>query len=208
MTPLLACLVWVQNYAFLEDQPEWKAYQAKLGEAYAIEVRWARTTKDAKDTKVGKFHLLFMRPGRYLLEEEGVTRTVWNGSEGIRLDLRARTYARIKERPKFEAAAFLSLPGLTPAPDGDRIRSSFKRSAEKDRIQLSEHLNLIDAHRLSDWIFSAQTKLLRALYVKYDGMWKGAQDEEYRIQVFDTGAVLISANFPVAPPAEFKEYSG
>jgi hypothetical protein len=193
----------------LSETPEWKTYQARLADAFAIEVRWAewdsRKDASAQDQKE-RFRVLTMKPDYALYEETGVRRIVWNGKSGIDLDIKAKTFTRLASRPEFEEARWLALP-LVPM-KATVLAEEATRGTEKVGSQWWPKVSFAWGHwavgpggfgggRMS-YVFDPKRRLIAWVD---DPLSPKIQ----RVKLFDVEALLIRSDFPVGPPEGFTE---
>jgi len=197
----LLALAQTQGHA-LDEAAVWKRYQAKLEKAYMLDVRWTVTTKEPPETR--KFKLLKLGTDKILLEEEFTSRTIWIKDRGLSLDLTKSQYTKLTEKPDFAAAEFLGIPGVCK-PKGPNEASTQKELKQTyngaewsgiERLYWSFHGGWIEEY----W-FNPKTDLL----------WSFTKDRSYlseenaRITKFDLTPLLTSSDFPLEPPAGFRE---
>ena len=117
---MVALIIAIQAQAPFFELPAWTQYIQKVQTAYAVEVRWTKRMAPESTIFHGqqspttrKFVLVSRKPESVVLEEPEASKTVWNGSKGVFLDLRKKTWKTLSTRPRFEEATWLFLPGVT-----------------------------------------------------------------------------------------------
>lgn len=121
--------VWLSAGGDYHDTPEWKAYQKRVTGAYAIEVHWTekeyqprRLSDKTLPNAVRSYHARCMKPNYLWFEEEGVRRVVWNGKEGLVLDLKGKTFTKLEKLPDLRELYWLDLPSC---PDPQRTTGQY-----------------------------------------------------------------------------------
>ena len=171
-----------------------------------LEVRW---TFLERKKEVGKYVLLVSGRDQVSLEVVGKANVVWNGKEGIRMDHAKKEFVRYSKRPEFGEASLFEIPGVLNG-EGSPLtyllsQSSIESSGRTyDVVKVTNHQ--IDAIAKYVYYFDPKSKLLVSINVEFRGMWEGGETEHvYRIEKFDTYAMIDKVTFAMEPPRGYIE---
>jgi hypothetical protein len=196
---LFGIAVLVQQPVWTSSKP-WVDYVAKVQGAYSIEVRW--TSKKGSGL-AEEWRLVRFGKDRILLERRGENRVIWNRDRGIELNLKDRKYKKLANKPDFEPAAYLRIPGVIVQKEAVYPWPNREVSQKRGDILwtgLEVKRNEIDFGAVYTYWFDPKNRLV-AIY----DILEIPKGDRFRKQVhyFDLTALPDPSEFVVDPPKGF-----
>ncbi len=192
----------------LEDRPIWKDYERRIAAAEGIGARWEEhwDGEYGGRPKVQYLRLKFLKTGSVMLENRDLYRRVWNGKQGIEIDLKARTYKVVAKRPSFDRACLLGISDLTAKYEPGMTRlwtlESRVRFWQAPCIRL-RHLRSWPHEPEYIWYFSEKTGLPLGFAEAYSYEFIGSVTSY--VNELNLEAKLGPSAFSLVPPVGFRK---